>query len=311
MDLNSLTRRLGYLSVFGLCVLRAPAASTVSLVVPNANALLEGDGNNAFPFVESQSEHYQQIYDASQFGLLGTNGGGIDRISFRYHGNYNTASIIYNSMVVTLSTTTNAVDNLGTNFASNVGPDSVVVFSGKYTLPPTPYPTDHQLHAWPFPMTIPFSAPFNYNPTNGNLLLDIQWPYADTYNGSGPPWPDAVYGSEDSLSRVWAENIYVTYIPTNGAVDTIGLVTLFGISPVVPPVPRFTSSTLSGTNLVLSGVGGAPGTVYCILASTNLAAGLSDWTSLTTNAFDANGAFTVTNQTAPNLAFQFFTLQVQ
>jgi hypothetical protein len=311
MDLNILTRKLSYLLIIGLGGLPLAAALGVSLVVPNANALVEGDGNNGAPFLDSQSEHYQQVYSASQFGLLATNGGRIDRISFRYHGNYNTATIIYNSMRVTLSTTTNAVDNLSTNFASNLGPDSVVVFSGKYTLPPTPFPTDHQLHSWPFPMTIPFSTPFNYNPTNGNLLLDIQWPYADTYAGNGPPWPDAVYASGDSLSRVWAENIYITYIPTNGTVASIGLVTLFGISPTVAPMPRFTNSTVSGTNLVLSGVGGAPGAVYSVLASTNLATPLANWTSLTTNAFDSNGAFTLTNQIVPDLPFQFYTVQIQ
>jgi hypothetical protein len=229
----------------------APAAGrAIDVVVPNDRALVEGDWGDGFPFSDSGSAHYQQVYDASQFSVLGTNGGSINYIGFRYHGNYNTAAMTYNSMVVRLSTTLKPVDSLSAIFAENFGADTATVFSGRYVLGVTSPPADHQLHPWPFPMFVSFYTPFQYNPADGNLLLDIQWSYASLYGGTGPPDPDSVQTTGDSVSRVHAENIYETYIPTNGTANTFGLVTMFGVSPVVPPAIRINNVGISGTNLL-------------------------------------------------------------
>ena len=283
----------------------------IDVVVPNDRALAEGDWGNGFPFTYSGSAHYQQVYDASQFSALGTNGGSINYIGFRYHGNYNTAAMTYNSMVVRLSTTVKPVDNLSSIFAENLGGDTGVVFSGRYVLGVTPPPADHQLHPWPFPMFVTFNTPFHYNPQNGNLLLDIQWSYASLYGGTGPPDHDSVQTTGDSVSRLYAENIYETYIPTNGTANTYGLVTMFGISPGVPPVVRINNVGMSGTNLVITGSGGAPGVVYCMLAGTNLASSVNSWVPVATNVFDANGHFSCTNAVDTNLTQQFYILQLQ
>ena len=283
----------------------------IDVIVPNDRALVEGDWGNGFPFSYSSSAHYQQVYDASQFMVLGTNGGSINYIGFRYHGNYNTASMTYNSMVVRLSTTLKPVDNLSSIFAENLGADAGIVFSGRYVLGVTPPPADHQLHPWPFPMFIFFNTPFQYNPAAGNLLLDIQWTYASLYGGTGPPDPDSVQTSDDSVSRVYAENIYQTYIPTNGTANTYGLVTMFGVSPVVPPTVRINSAGISGTNLVISGTGGAPGVVYCVLAGADIGSAVNTWIPVATNTFDVNGSFVCTNAVAPGFAQRFYRLQLQ
>lgn len=283
----------------------------IDVVVPNDKALVEGDWNNLFPFGDSGSTHYQQVYDASQFRLLGTNGGTIQYIGFRYHGNYNTTPMTYYSMAVRLSTTSNAVDNLSSTFVENVGVDSAVVFSGRYILGVTPPPADHQLHPWPFPMFIQFTVPFYYNPTNGNLLLDIQWPYAVLSGGNGPPWPDEVETTGDPVSRLHAENIYETYIPTNGTANTYGLVTMFGVTPAVPSAVRINNVSVLGTNLVLTGSGGAPGVVYCVLAGTNLASSVNSWIPVATNVFDASGTFACTNVVDGGLTQRFYVLQLQ
>jgi hypothetical protein len=283
----------------------------IDVVVPNDKALVEGDWNNLFPFGDSGSTHYQQVYDASQFRLLGTNGGTIQYIGFRYHGNYNTTPMTYYSMAVRLSTTSNAVDNLSSTFVENVGVDSAVVFSGRYILGVTPPPADHQLHPWPFPMFIQFTVPFYYNPTNGNLLLDIQWPYAVLSGGNGPPWPDEVETTGDPVSRLHAENIYETYIPTNGTANTYGLVTMFGVTPAVPSAVRINNVSVLGTNLVLTGSGGAPGVVYCVLAGTNLASSVNSWIPVATNVFDASGTFACTNAVDGGLTQRFYVLQLQ
>jgi hypothetical protein len=300
-----------YLIIIGLLVVPLLALHALDVITPNANALVEGDWNNGFPFSDFGSVHYQQVYDASQFTGLGTNGGMINFIGFRYHGNYNTAPMLYISMSLSLSTTTKAVDNLSATFADNIGPDNATVYSGKYTIGVTPPPSDHQLHPWPFPMVITFTTPFFYNPTNGNLLVDMQWPYAELYAGVGPPWIDAVEAAGDSVSRVFAVNNNVTYIPTNGTADTIGLVTLFGLTPKNPPIPRINNLLLSGTNLVLAGGSGVSGGIGFTLATTNLAEPLANWSQVNTNSFGTNGGFTFTNGVDPTLPQQFYILELQ
>jgi autotransporter-associated beta strand protein len=59
--------------------------------------------------------------------------------------------------------------------------------------------------------------------------------------------------------------------------------------------PTFAPAFLSGTNLTLSGSGGAPGVSYSVLTSTNLAAPLTAWAVVNTGNFDVNGNFNVTN----------------
>jgi autotransporter-associated beta strand protein len=82
------------------------------------------------------------------------------------------------------------------------------------------------------------------------------------------------------------------------------------ISVNAPPQPTFNSPTISGNDLVLSGTGGAPGGLYHILTSTNVATPLTNWTALATNNFDGSGAFSYTNTIAPGTPQQFFLLQV-
>jgi hypothetical protein len=287
-------------------------ARGVGMVVPNDNALAEGGYNNAFPFDEmNASVHYQQIYDASQFKLLGTNGGTITSIGFRYGYWYSMASIKYSSMTVTLSTTTKSVDNLSSTFSDNIGPDHLAVFSRDYSIGVSSPPSDGQMRPWPFPMVIPLTHPFYYNPTNGNLLLDIKWPNARVVVCCGSPDEDAVYVSGDSVSRVFGINYFQTYIPTNGTADTIGLVTMFGIAPAIAPSPKINNVGLSGTNMLACGGGGAPGTVFYMLTTTNLASPLTEWSFVNMNTPDANGHVTLTNGISADIPQQFYILQLQ
>src|SRR5208282_90254 len=63
--------------------LSATTGTSSSIVVPNANANIDGDGNNAFPFnlanYGAPSMRYQQIYSATQFA----SGGVINALRFR------------------------------------------------------------------------------------------------------------------------------------------------------------------------------------------------------------------------------------
>ena len=76
------------------------------------------------------------------------------------------------------------------------------------------------------------------------------------------------------------------------------------------PSPEFVTVNLAGVNsLVCNGSNGAPGWTYRVLVSTNLALPKSQWLSISTNAFDANGNFDFTDSVAPNTPQQFYLLE--
>jgi hypothetical protein len=84
-----------------------------------------------------------------------------------------------------------------------------------------------------------------------------------------------------------------------------------GIVKVVaaPSQPVISSTKLSGGNLIFSGTGGTAFGSYSVLTATNIATPLSNWTILTSDAFDGTGAFNVTNPISPGNPQQFYLLK--
>jgi hypothetical protein len=60
----------------------------------------------------------------------------------------------------------------------------------------------------------------------------------------------------------------------------------------------------------LSGTGGMANTNYYLLASTNMATPLINWTRLLANPFDTSGNFIFTNPLNPNWPQRFYRLQL-
>jgi hypothetical protein len=60
----------------------------------------------------------------------------------------------------------------------------------------------------------------------------------------------------------------------------------------------------------MSGTGGVTNGTYYVLASTNVALPLNQWTPVVTNPFDASGNFTFTNTPAANAPQLFYRLQL-
>ncbi|MEI7728453.1 MAG: carbohydrate-binding protein [Verrucomicrobiota bacterium] len=67
----------------------------------------------------------------------------------------------------------------------------------------------------------------------------------------------------------------------------------------------------AGQNLSLSGSGGQPGTVYYLLAATNITTPGSNWVPVLTNTFDTNGGFSATNTINRTVPRRFLRLQMQ
>ncbi len=73
---------------------------------------------------------------------------------------------------------------------------------------------------------------------------------------------------------------------------------------------QFTQVLLSGTNLALSGSGGAAGYDYSVLSSTNLVTPPGSWTLVGTGNFDGTGGFIFTNSIDPQAPQQFYEIRV-
>ena len=112
-----------------------------------------------------------QVFDASQFA--GINGPiRITQFANRPDAEPGPSGPRFASLKVFLSTTTNAVADLSTTFADNIGLDNTLVFSGTLALQTAnlPGPGDTKQ----FDIVFPFTTPFLYDPAAGNLLIDVQ-----------------------------------------------------------------------------------------------------------------------------------------
>jgi hypothetical protein len=69
------------------------------------------------------------------------------------------------------------------------------------------------------------------------------------------------------------------------------------------------SITAAAGNVVFSGVRGTPGATNFLLSSTNPALPLNSWSAMTTNVFDSNGHFGLTNPASAATPQKFFALK--
>jgi hypothetical protein len=114
---------------------------------------------NAFPFGGSYDGEYQQVYNRGQFS------GPITITDLEFYNTQVNWSTEINSgtWTISLSSTSADWDTLSPVFASNIGPNNTLVFTGDLS------------QSWAFGDTlqIPLSTPFTYDPLYGNLLMDV------------------------------------------------------------------------------------------------------------------------------------------
>ena len=215
------------------------AEATTMVVVPFFDTTTEGNDNNGFPFnIGNSSMRYQQVYGATDFVLGGVaTPQNITQIAFRPDASAGGAfSSTLLSIQIDLSTTSKAPDGLSTTFADNVGANDTVVFPrGPLALSSS----NSGPAAGPkaFDIVVNLSTPFLYDPTKGNLLLDVR-----NFSGGTATFLDAQITQGDSISRVLSGWPGSTVSSSTGTADTIGLVTqfTFGAASVVPEPPTGT-----------------------------------------------------------------------
>lgn len=232
---------------------------TIVLLAIGASLLLSGGGIGAAPFGVSfptgwrsfdgpefsleplnafsgTSVRYQQVFQPVAF--TGVGGGAsafwVEAMAFRLDATNGTSFSAGLDIQVNLSTTTRGPDGLSTLFSENIGTDDTAVYPrDSLPLSVTYLPG---FSPQPESIRIGFVHPFYYDTNQGNLLLDIR-----TYRTGNVSFMDAVSVAGDYVSRVWANLVSAE----SGVADTLGLVTLFSVTPI--PEPATWALLLSGT----------------------------------------------------------------
>lgn len=213
-------------------LLLLPITSTwgAVVVVPGSVENVEANAGNLAPFHIQQAQipsmRYQQVYAATEFSALDPGGGFITEIFFRPDGMSSGTGVDIREIQINLSTTQRGPDSLSPFFVENVGGNDTVVYG------PGPLVT---LSGPPlsFNFWVILQQPFQDDPAQGNLLLDIRNISPSAFDAQHSPALDAQNLAGDAVSRVWAPSADATM----GTVDTVGLVAEFNIRPIPEPAP--------------------------------------------------------------------------
>lgn len=226
--MNIITRAMAAICL----VVAASSATAIGIVTPAATENVDGNINNVAPFSDfARYTRYQQIFAATDFAKVG----GVARLtalSFRPDAAMPRAGSYAFSGALSLSTTSKGESGLLSNLSANVGSDAMTVFSGETTLTTASTLLGNGTYAFDF--TFDFSTPFFYDPSKGNLLLDITF----VANPSTPVILDASFVAGDGTSRAYHSS------DRGFNSDTAGLVARFEVTAVPEP-----------TSLVLFGLG--------------------------------------------------------
>lgn len=208
-----------------LCTLAvlSPLASA-EVIVPGGYADTEGNWENRFPF--TSTTRYQQVWDASLFAATGPIE--ITSISFRVDGPNGAgfAGAPVFGPQIRLSTTSANEDTLSTTFDANVGADEVIVRDTTITalhLSSSAAFTDAGTRV--FDVVIEFEQSFFYDPSAGNLLLDVE---GNLIAGS-PIFFDGAEHDGDGMSRIFS-----TTDPNSGFKDSGVVIAQFNYNVPAP-----------------------------------------------------------------------------
>ena len=220
--------RAGGVALLGVLLsVTAATAYGATLVTPDPILVnTEGNSSSTRPIGLSVTPvlEYQQVFGSS---LFGTSPVLISSFAFRLDVGYvpgPISPINLTSLQVIMSTTSAGVDGLSTTLASNLGGDQTVVINNPsgFSQPSTTVKTNGITYDFNYVFT--FATPFLYDPTQGNLLFDIQSTFgAGFWNNAF----DATLSNTDQTS---------TAFTTSGtpATSTLGLVVQFTYTTPTP-----------------------------------------------------------------------------
>jgi hypothetical protein len=167
---NLRPRMLVLLPVLLLAVVPSSQAADMKVVSPQAYANAEGESSVAdapqVPF------RYQQVFPAADFAALGGQPHWITSITVRPDQRLSSPrTVTFPDNQLRLSTTATSPEDLNSRFDANFGPDVTQVYRGPVSL----VADANTLSSVPrgFYQTSYPQEPFLYDPSRGNLLLDV------------------------------------------------------------------------------------------------------------------------------------------
>lgn len=221
--------------LLGIGGISGAAAVPITTDTPSA-APGTAQGPAPFRFYGGGGSHVQQVYESQLFGNFG-GPRSISALAFRafagsapnaFFGNTLTLSDVR----ISLSTTVRGDETgttLGSSFADNIGADQTLVYSGALTLTTT--------SPGSFDYLVTLDSAFTYDPSLGNLLLDVLIPTSATVGGNG------IFGflTFDTANSA-NDGVFSVVSSTDGGAgfgttDTAGAITRFISNDVAVPEP--------------------------------------------------------------------------
>lgn len=224
-----------------------PALSD-TIVAPGSAG--DAQGPAPFNYYGTGGSRNQEVYGSSLFSAAGAPIS-ITEIDFRSYPGATPSGFFGNTLNIAnvniqLSTTSRGDETgtlLSTNFADNIGGDVATVYSGSLSLVTT--------NPGSFDYSIVLSTPFLYDPSAGNLLLDVNIPTGSQVSGNGAFGFLTFDNVNDFNDGIYSIVNLQNGSATSGTADTSGAITQFVFSPAdTTPAPEPVTLSLFAAGLL-------------------------------------------------------------
>jgi hypothetical protein len=226
-------------------------ADMVDMVCPPGFIATAGNSQGTSPLRPSGTggSRVQQLFESIYFGKEPLT---ISSISFRAYnnpardevrGSFNASEVNVQLSTTQAGDESSSGQRLSTSFATNIGSDVQTVFSGPLSLSSDTVTKADGTNE--FDYTINFKAPFYYDPSQGNLLLDVNVPANAMAVGSPRLLFDSVNVAGDGIASIINRN---NGAATTGLYSTSGAIASFQTQASVIPEPS--SLSIVGAALI-------------------------------------------------------------
>jgi hypothetical protein len=227
-------------------------------------------------------------------------GARITELRFRLNTNFVVVSVFPTNTVtwsdyeVTLAQAANPMSGMSTTFGLNMR-SPVLVKHGALALSANSFTTSAGLN--PFGSLVVFDSPYVYQ--GGDLVMLFSHTGSDSANTGYLDDVTTATSGYGTDFRAFSANSFGAASGTQASVNIAQIVFTYSPGQII---------SRNGTNVVIVGSGGPPGGTYHLMACTNIARPMSQWTPVTASQFDGSGSFRYTNAISAGSPARFFRI---